>query len=110
MHGRVLALQTALIGGTALVGGPIVGQIADIAGGRAPLAVGGWVPSRPASESSGGGASRLARPDVPLRLTATPVSPTSARVGLTVAPVRKTAAPGKPDGCSHEPDGRTRQA
>jgi MFS family permease len=41
MHGRVLALQTALIGGTALVGGPIVGQIADLAGGRAPIAIGG---------------------------------------------------------------------
>jgi MFS family permease len=43
MHGRVLALQTALIGGTALVGGPIVGQIADLAGGRAPIALGGLV-------------------------------------------------------------------
>jgi MFS family permease len=43
MHGRVLALQTALIGGTALVGGPIVGQIADLAGARAPIAVGGGV-------------------------------------------------------------------
>ena len=35
MHGRVLALQTALIGGTALVGGLIAGQIADLAGARA---------------------------------------------------------------------------
>jgi len=43
MHGRVLALQTAMIGGTALVGGPIVGQIADLAGGRAPIVVGGVV-------------------------------------------------------------------
>ncbi len=43
MHGRVLALQTALIGGTALVGGPIVGQLADLAGGRAPIAIGGFV-------------------------------------------------------------------
>jgi MFS family permease len=43
MHGRVLALQTALIGGTALVGGPVVGQIADLAGGRAPIALGGLV-------------------------------------------------------------------
>jgi MFS family permease len=41
MHGRVLALQTALIGGTALVGGPIVGRLADLAGGRAPIAIGG---------------------------------------------------------------------
>jgi MFS family permease len=43
MHGRVLALQTALIGGTALVGGPIVGQLADLAGGRMPIAIGGVV-------------------------------------------------------------------
>lgn len=43
MHGRVLALQTALIGGTALLGGPIVGQLADLAGGRAPIAIGGLV-------------------------------------------------------------------
>lgn len=41
MHGRVLALQTALIGGTALVGGPLVGRLADLAGGRAPIAIGG---------------------------------------------------------------------
>ena len=41
MQGRVLALQTALIGGAALVGGPIVGQLADLAGGRAPIVVGG---------------------------------------------------------------------
>jgi MFS family permease len=41
MQGRVLALQTALIGATALLGGPIVGQIADLAGGRAPIAIGG---------------------------------------------------------------------
>ncbi len=43
MHGRVLALQTALIGGTALVGGPIVGSLADLAGARAPVAIGGLV-------------------------------------------------------------------
>ncbi|HXJ22442.1 MAG TPA: MFS transporter [Polyangia bacterium] len=43
MHGRVLALQTALIGGTALLGGPLVGQIGDAAGGRAPILVGGFV-------------------------------------------------------------------
>lgn len=43
MHGRVLALQTALIGATALFGGPIVGQMADLAGGRAPIAIGGLV-------------------------------------------------------------------
>jgi hypothetical protein len=43
MIGRVLALQTALIGATALVGGPIVGRLADLGGGRAPLALGGVV-------------------------------------------------------------------
>lgn len=43
MHGRVLALQTALIGATALVGGPIVGRLADLAGGRAPMVIGGVV-------------------------------------------------------------------
>ncbi len=43
MVGRVLALQTALIGGTALVGGPMVGRLADLAGGRAPIAIGGAV-------------------------------------------------------------------
>ncbi|HEY1959683.1 MAG TPA: MFS transporter [Polyangiaceae bacterium] len=43
MHGRVLALQTALIGATALVGGPLVGRLADLAGGRAPIALGGVV-------------------------------------------------------------------
>lgn len=43
LHGRVLALQTALIGGTAFVGGPIVGQLADLAGPRAPIAIGGLV-------------------------------------------------------------------
>jgi MFS family permease len=43
MVGRVLALQTTLIGGTALVGGPVVGRLADLAGGRAPIAVGGAV-------------------------------------------------------------------
>lgn len=43
MHGRVLALQTTLIGGAALVGGPIVGHLGDLAGGRAPIAIGGVV-------------------------------------------------------------------
>ena len=43
MIGRVLALQTALIGGAALLGGPVVGRLADLAGGRAPVAVGGAV-------------------------------------------------------------------
>lgn len=43
MHGRVLALQTVLMGGTALVGGPLLGRLADVAGGRAPIALGGVV-------------------------------------------------------------------
>lgn len=43
MHGRLLALQTVLMGGTALVGGPVLGRLADVAGGRAPIAVGGVV-------------------------------------------------------------------
>jgi MFS family permease len=41
MHGRILALQTVLMIGTAPIGGPIVGVIADVAGARAPLVVGG---------------------------------------------------------------------
>ncbi|HET7631156.1 MAG TPA: MFS transporter [Gemmatimonadaceae bacterium] len=43
MHGRVLALQTAIMGGTALVGGPAVGHLGDRFGGRAPILVGGVV-------------------------------------------------------------------
>jgi MFS family permease len=43
MVGRVLALQTALLGATALLGGPVVGRLADLAGGRAPIVVGGLV-------------------------------------------------------------------
>jgi MFS family permease len=43
MVGRVLALQTALIGIAALLGGPLVGRLADVGGGRAPLAFGGVV-------------------------------------------------------------------
>lgn len=41
MHGRVLALQTVLIGGPLAVGGPILGWVADRFGGRAPMVVGG---------------------------------------------------------------------
>lgn len=43
MHGRVLALQTVVIGGTSLVGGPVSGWVADTFGGRAPIIVGGVV-------------------------------------------------------------------
>ena len=41
MHGRVLALQTVLIGGPLAVGGPFLGWLADSLGGRAPLILGG---------------------------------------------------------------------
>lgn len=41
MHGRVLALQSVLIGGPMAVGGPILGWLADSLGGRAPLILGG---------------------------------------------------------------------
>ncbi len=43
MHGRVLALQTVLMGGTRLLGGPILGWLADTFGGRAPILLGGAV-------------------------------------------------------------------
>jgi len=41
MIGRVIALQTVLLTGTTPVGGPILGYIADAAGGRAPVLIGG---------------------------------------------------------------------
>ncbi len=41
MHGRVLALQMVLVGGGTLLGGPLLGWLADVAGGRAPLVLGG---------------------------------------------------------------------
>ena len=43
MHGRVLALQTVILGGSALIGGPVLGWLADAVGGRAPLILGGAV-------------------------------------------------------------------
>ncbi|HZL64915.1 MAG TPA: MFS transporter [Thermoleophilia bacterium] len=43
MHGRVLALQMVLMAGTAPVGGPLMGWIADTLGGRAPIVLGGVV-------------------------------------------------------------------
>jgi len=43
MHGRVLALQTVLIGGSLALGGPILGWLADTFGGRAPMFLGGAV-------------------------------------------------------------------
>jgi MFS family permease len=41
MHGRVLALQMVLVAGTTPFGGPLLGWLADTAGGRAPLVLGG---------------------------------------------------------------------
>jgi predicted MFS family arabinose efflux permease len=41
MHGRILALQSVLLIGTAPIGGPIDGAIADAFGARVPLIVGG---------------------------------------------------------------------
>jgi MFS family permease len=43
MHGRVLALQSVVLIGTAPVGGPVLGWLADAAGARAPIVVGGVV-------------------------------------------------------------------
>ncbi len=43
MRGRVLALQTVLMGGTRLIGGPVLGWLADVLGGRAPIIFGGTV-------------------------------------------------------------------
>ena len=43
MHGRVLALQMVLMAGTAPVGGPLMGWIADTFGGRVPIVLGGVV-------------------------------------------------------------------
>jgi MFS family permease len=43
MHGRVLSLQIVVMGGAALVGGPILGWMADTFGGRVPILVGGSV-------------------------------------------------------------------
>jgi MFS family permease len=41
MHGRILSLQMVVIGGTTLIGGPLLGLVADVLGGRAPLIIGG---------------------------------------------------------------------
>jgi MFS family permease len=41
MQGRVLALQTVLLIGTTPVGGPLMGVVADTAGARVPLVIGG---------------------------------------------------------------------
>jgi predicted MFS family arabinose efflux permease len=43
VRGRVLALQSVLLVGTTPVGGPVLGLLADAAGGRLPLILGGIV-------------------------------------------------------------------
>jgi MFS family permease len=43
MHGRILSLQTMILGGSALIGGPLLGWIADTIGGRAPIIIGAIV-------------------------------------------------------------------
>ena len=43
MHGRVLALQMVVLGGGAAIGGPLLGWVADTAGARAVMVVGGVV-------------------------------------------------------------------
>jgi len=41
MLGRVLALQTVLMFGTTPIGGPLLGLLSDLKGGRAPILLGG---------------------------------------------------------------------
>lgn len=43
MRGRVLALQMVFVAGTTPIGGPVLGWLADHAGGRAPIMLGGIV-------------------------------------------------------------------
>jgi nicotinamidase-related amidase/predicted MFS family arabinose efflux permease len=43
LHGRILALQTFILGGTLPIGGPILGWMADALGARAPIVLGGIV-------------------------------------------------------------------
>lgn len=43
MLGRVLALQTVLMFGTTPIGGPLLGWLSDLKGGRAPILLGGIV-------------------------------------------------------------------
>jgi MFS family permease len=43
MHGRLLAFQAMILGGTRLAGGPLLGWMADNIGSRAPIMIGGLV-------------------------------------------------------------------
>src|SRR5215207_3142866 len=43
MHGRILAIQSSLMIGGTLIGAPALGLLADLAGSRAPILLGGFV-------------------------------------------------------------------
>lgn len=43
MHGRVLALQTVIMSGSAAIGGPLLGRLADAIGARSITVLGGLV-------------------------------------------------------------------
>lgn len=43
MHGRILAIQSSLMIGGTLIGAPLLGFLADVAGTRAPILLGGIV-------------------------------------------------------------------
>lgn len=43
MHGRILALQSSLMIGGTLIGAPLLGYLADVAGTRVPILLGGFV-------------------------------------------------------------------
>ncbi len=43
MHGRLLAIQSVLLIGTSVIGGPLSGWIADALGARSPIFLGGMV-------------------------------------------------------------------
>jgi MFS family permease len=43
MHGRLLALQSVLLIGTSVVGGPLSGWLADALGARSPILFGGFI-------------------------------------------------------------------
>jgi MFS family permease len=64
-HGRVLALQTALMVGTAPVGGPALGWMADRLGARAPIVLGAVACL--AAAAYGGWAGRRVRSAAPAR-------------------------------------------
>lgn len=43
MHGRILAIQSSLMIGGTLIGAPLLGYLADVAGSRVPILLGGFV-------------------------------------------------------------------